>query len=156
MCCYCGISASIYDNGNAERIGILFDRNKLIYLVIVDVSRETSMPAVNWLTQIGNERMSVIDRHVLYAATLSGDCLLPARLPDQKGVGHRHLLVCLLHFGLRPVRLDRLRICPFQSRQWQQNISLTCAYKASLSFAKIPNCGGHFCRLSKSWQTKSD
>ena len=29
------------------------------------VSRETSMPAVNWLTQIGNERMS-------------GECLLPA------------------------------------------------------------------------------
>ena len=28
--------------------------------------------------QIGNERMSVIDRQSLYAATLSGDCLLPA------------------------------------------------------------------------------
>ena len=49
-------------------------------LVNKSVSRETSMPAVNWLTQIGNERMSVIDRHVLYAATLSGDCLLPALL----------------------------------------------------------------------------
>ena len=51
-----------------------------------------------------------------------------------------HLLVCLPHFGLRPVRLDRLRICPFQSRQRQQNISLVCAHKAGLSFAKILNC----------------
>ncbi len=65
--------------------------------------------------------------------------MLPALLPDQKGVGHRHLLVGQPHFGLRPVRLDRLRICPFQCRQRQQNISLTCAHKADLSFAKIPN-----------------
>ncbi len=55
---------------------------------------------------------------------------------------NRHLLVGLLHFGLRPVQLDRLRICPFQSRQRQQNISLLCAHKADLSFAKIPNCSG--------------
>ena len=63
-----------------------------------------------------------------------------------------HLLVCLPHYGLRPVRLDRLRICPFQSRQRQQNISLGCAYKAGLSFAKIPNCGGQQRSLfSLSW-----
>ena len=63
-----------------------------------------------------------------------------------------HLLVCLPHFGLRPVRLDRLRICPFQSRQRQQNISLFCAYKAGLSFAKILNCGGQQRSLfSLSW-----
>ena len=43
-------------------------------LVKKSVSRETSMLAANRLTQIGNERMS-------------GDCLLPALLPDQKGVG---------------------------------------------------------------------
>ena len=49
-----------------------------------------------------------------------------------------HLLVGLLHFGLRPVQQDRLRICPLQCRQRQQNISLVCEHKAGLSFAKIP------------------
>ena len=48
------------------------------------------------------------------------------------------LLVGLLHFGLRPVQQDRLRICPLQCRQRQQNISLVCEHKAGLSFAKIP------------------
>ncbi len=63
-----------------------------------------------------------------------------------------HLLVCLPHYGLRPVRLDRLRICPFQSRQRQQNISLTYVHKAGLSFAKIPNCTGQQRSLfSLSW-----
>ena len=80
------------------------------------------MLAVNRLTQIGNERMS-------------GECLLPA-------LAQRHLLVCLPHFGLRPVRLDRLCSYPFQSRQRQQNISLGFAHKAGLFFAKILNCGG--------------
>ena len=64
----------------------------------------------------------------------------------------RHLLVGLLHFGLRPVQQDRLRICPFQCRQRQQNISLVRAYKAGLFFAKIPNCGGQQRSLfSLSW-----
>ena len=58
-----------------------------------------------------------------------------------------HLLVGLPHFELRPVQQDRLRICPFQSRQRQQNISLSCAYKAGLSFAKIPNWDGQQRRL---------
>ena len=58
-----------------------------------------------------------------------------------------HLLVGLPHFGLRPVQLDRLRICPLQCRQRQQNISLSCAYKAGLSFAKIPNWDGQQRRL---------
>ena len=61
-------------------------------------------------------------------------CCLPS-YPTRKASGTGHLLVGLLHFGLRPVRLDRLRICPFQSRQRQQNISLNCAHKAGLSFA---------------------
>ena len=84
-----------------------------------------------------------------------GDCLLPALLPDQKGVGHRHLLVGLLHFGLRPVQQDRLRICPLQCRQRQQNISLTCAHKAGLSFAKIPNWDGLSRQMSEPKRTKS-
>ena len=51
-----------------------------------------------------------------------------------------HLLVGLLHFGLRPVQQDRLRICPLQCRQRQQNISLTCAHKVILlyNYANIP------------------
>ena len=53
-----------------------------------------------------------------------------------------HLLVSLLHYGLRPVQQDRLRICPLQCRQRQQNISLVYVHKAGLSFAKILNCGG--------------
>ena len=64
-------------------------------------------------------------------------------LPSLNG----HLLVCLPHFGLRPVRLDRLHSCPFQSRQRQQNISLVCAHKAGLSFAKILNWDGQQRRL---------
>ena len=82
-------------------------------------------------------------------------CCLPS-YPTRKASGTGHLLVIQPHFGLRPVQQDRLHICPLQCRQRQQNISLTCAHKAGLSFAKILNCGGHFCRLSKSWQTKSD
>ena len=58
-----------------------------------------------------------------------------------------HLLVCLPHFGLRPVQQDRLRICPLQCRQRQQNISLVCGHKAGLSFAKIPNWDGQQRRL---------
>ena len=78
-------------------------------------------------------------------------CCLPS-YPTRKASGAGHLLVGQPHFGLRPVRLDRLRICPFQSRQRQQNISLGCAYKASLSFAKILNCGGQQRSLfSLSW-----
>ena len=68
-------------------------------------------------------------------------CCLPA-YPTRKASGTGHLLVCLPHFGLRPVRLDRLRICPFQSRQRQQNISLVCVHKAGLSFAKTLNWDG--------------
>ena len=67
----------------------------------------------------------------------------------------RHLLVCLPHFGLRPVRLDKLRICLFQSRQRQQNISLTCAHKAGLFFAKIPNWDGLSRQMSEPKWTKS-
>ena len=70
-----------------------------------------------------------------------GDCLLPALLPDQKGIGHRHLLVGLLHFGLRPVQQDRLRICPLQCRQRQQNISLTCVHKRWFAFAIYSELG---------------
>ena len=66
-----------------------------------------------------------------------------------------HLLVCLPHFGLRPVQQDRLRICSFQSRQRQQNISLTCAHKAVLSFAKIPNWDGQQRRLFYPSRTQS-
>ncbi len=66
-----------------------------------------------------------------------------------------HLLVCLPHYGLCPVRLDRLRICPFQSRQRQQNISLVYAYKAGLSFAKIPNWDGLSRQMSEPKWTKS-
>ncbi len=78
-------------------------------------------------------------------------CCLPS-YPTRKASGTGHLLVCLPHFGLRPVRLDRLRICPFQARQRQQNISLICAHKAGLSFAKILNCGGQQRSLfSLSW-----
>ena len=73
-------------------------------------------------------------------------CFLPS-YPTRKASGTGHLLVCLPHFGLRPVRLDKLRICPLQCRQRQQNISLTCAYKAGLSFAKIPNWDGQQRRL---------
>ena len=69
-------------------------------------------------------------------------------LPSLNG----HLLVCLPHFGLRPVRLDRLCSYPFQSRQRQQNISLGFAHKAGLFFAKILNCGGQQRSLfSLSW-----
>ena len=129
--------------------GVLNSYVYRLFLVNFCVSRETSMLAANRLTQIGNERKPAIGR--LFCA------LLPCREtvccpPSFTG----HLLVGQPHFGLRPVRLDRLRICPFQSRQRQQNISLFRAYKAGLSFAKIPNCGGHFCSLSKSWQTQSD
>ena len=53
-----------------------------------------------------------------------------------------HPLVGLLHYGLRPVQQDRLRICPLQCRQRQQNISPVCVHKAGLSFAKILNCDG--------------
>ena len=60
---------------------------------------------------------------------------------------NRHLLVGLPHFGLRPVQQDRLRICPLQCRQRQQNISLVCVHKAGLSFAKIPNWDGQQRRL---------
>ena len=117
----------------------------LLNLVNNDVSRETPMLAANRLTQIGNERKPAIGR--LFCA------LLPCRetvccLPSFTG----HLLVCLPHYGLRPVRLDKLRICPFQSRQRQQNISLGCVHKAGLSFAKILNCGGQQRSLfSLSW-----
>ena len=66
-----------------------------------------------------------------------------------------HLLVGLLHFGLRPVQQDRLRICPLQCRQRQQNISLTHAHKAGLSFAKIPNWDGLSRQMSEPKWTKS-
>ena len=68
---------------------------------------------------------------------------------------NRHLLVGLLHFGLRPVQQDRLRICPLQCRQRQQNISLTCAHKAGLSFAKILNWDGLSRQMSEPKWTKS-
>ncbi len=82
-----------------------------------------------------------VSRETIFCnATSSGDvCCLPSF--------SRHPLVSLLHFGLRPVQQDRLRICPLQCRQWQQNISLTCAHKAGLSFAKIPNWDGQQRRL---------
>ena len=73
-------------------------------------------------------------------------CCLPS-YPTRKASFTGHLLVGQPHFGLCPVRLDRLRICPFQSRQRQQNISLSCTYKAGLSFAKIPNWDGQQRRL---------
>ena len=37
-------------------------------------------------------------------------CLLYFAIPQLTG----HSLVCLPHLGLRPVRLDNLRDCPFQ------------------------------------------
>ena len=115
-----------------------------------NVSRETPMLAANRLTQISNERISAVCRHFFVRCSIIGR-LFVACPPSSDS-----LLVGLLHYGLRPVQQDRLRNCPLQCRQRQQNISLFRAYKAGLSFAKIPNCGGHFCRLSKSWQTKSD
>ncbi len=66
-----------------------------------------------------------------------------------------HLLVGLLHLGLRPVQQDRLRICPLQCRQRQQNISLTCVHKAGLSFAKIPNWDGLSRQMSEPKWTQS-
>ena len=66
-----------------------------------------------------------------------------------------HLLVGLPHFGLRPVQLDRLRTCPLQCRQRQQNISLTHAHKAGLSFAKILNWDGLSRQMSEPKWTKS-
>ena len=66
-----------------------------------------------------------------------------------------HPLVGLLHYGLRPVQQDRLRICPLQCRQRQQNISLTCAHKAGLSFAKILNWDGLSRQMSEPKWTKS-
>ena len=121
-----------------------------INLVNKSVSRETPMLAANRLTQISNERKPANDRLFLCAIFHCREtvCCLPSF--------SRHMLVGLLHFGLRPVQRDRLRTRPLQCRQRQQNISLGCAHKAGLSFAKILNCGGHFCSLSKSWQTKSD
>ena len=102
----------------------------LLNLVNNDVSRETPMLAANRLTQIGNERKPAIGR--LFCA------LLPCRetvccLPSFTG----HLLVCLPHFGLRPVRPDRLRICPFQSRQRQQNISLVAHIRLDYPLPKF-------------------
>ena len=96
-------------------------------------------------------RMNLVNKSVSRATLLFATlhrretiCCLPS--------GTRHLLVCLPHYGLRPVRLDRLRICPLQCRQRQQNISLGCVHKAGLSFAKIPNCGGQQRSLfSLSW-----
>ena len=99
------------------------------------------MLAAHRLTQIGNERILFAMLH--HRETV---CCLPS-YPTRKASGTGHLLVCLLHYGLRPVRLDRLRLCPFQSRQRQQNISLVRAYKAGLSFAKIPNWDGQQRRL---------
>ena len=97
-----------------------------------------------------------VSRETIFCnAPSSGDCLLPALLPDQKSVGHRHMLVGLLHFGLRPVQQDRLRICPLQCRQRQQNISLTCVHKAGLSFAKILNWDGLSRQMSEPKWTKS-
>ncbi len=66
-----------------------------------------------------------------------------------------HLLVGLLHFGLRPAQPDRLRSYPFQSRQRQQNISLGCVYEAGLSFAKILNWDGELRQMSEPKWTKS-
>ncbi len=62
-------------------------------------------------------------------------CCLPSYRPE--GVGHRHLLVCLPHYGLRPVRLDRLCICPFQCRQRQQNISLLVCIRLAYPLPKF-------------------
>ena len=96
----------------------------LLNLVNKSVSRETSMLAANRLTQIGNERISAVCRHFLCAIFHCRETV--CCLPSFTG----HLLVCLPHFGLRPVRLDRLCICPLQCRQQQQNISLGCVHKA--------------------------
>ena len=110
-------------------------------LVNKSVSRETSMLAANRLTQKGNERISAVCRHFLCAMFHYREivCCLPSF--------SRHMLVGLLHFGLRPVQRDRLRTRPLQCRQRQQNISLTCAHKAGLSFAKILNWDGQQRRL---------
>ena len=101
------------------------------------------------LTQTGNERILFVMLH--YRETV---CCLPS-YPTRKASGSGHLLVGLLHFGLRPVQQDRLRICPLQCRQRQQNISLTCAHKAGLSFAKIPNWDGLSRQMSEPKWTKS-
>ena len=103
-----------------------------INLVNKSVSRETSMLAANGLTPIGNEKMSAIGRHfwcvMMYCREIV--CCLPS-YPTRKASGTGQLLVGQPHFGLRPVRLDRLRICPLQCRQRQQNISLGCVHKDS-------------------------
>ena len=112
---------------------ILFVAPLRLYLVNFCVSRETPMLMLH-------HRETV--------------CCLPS-YPTRKASGIGHLLVCLLHFGLRPVQQDRLRICPLQCRQRQQNISLVCVHKAGLSFAKIPNWDGLSRQMSEPKWTKS-
>ena len=99
-------------------------------LVNKSVSRETSMLAANRLTQIGNERISAVCRHFFVRYSIIGRLFVacPPTRPERRRAPDS-LLVGLIHFGLRPVQQDRLRICPLQCRQRQQNISLTCAHK---------------------------
>ena len=85
------------------------------------------MLAVNWLTQISNERMS-------------GDCLLPALV-------HRT-------FACMSALLWTASSSARQTAHLSVSISTTatkhlpgCAHKASLSFAKIPNWDGQQRRL---------
>ena len=85
----------------------------------------------------------------VYDTASSGDCLLPALV-------HRT-------FACMSASLWTASSSARQTAHLSVSISTTatkhlpsCAHKAGLSFAKILNCGGHFCSLSKSWQTKSD